>query len=560
MTTGRGGKRAAAVVLVLAATLLAACADGDDRDTRQPAPGETTASPTAPRVTTLRFAVSTQERNLTPFTTGTGYPGHYMSTLMYDTLLWVDPQGVPQPWLAREFQSSDDGRTWTLKLHEGVTWHDGRALGAADVKFSFEYIRNSQRPRWLSTLRPITAVDTPDPLTVVLTLSEPRASFALNPLADLPIIPQHVWSTVDKPLDVTEELPGGALPVGSGPYKLVEYKDGRVWRFVANPTYFKGRPLLDEIVMPFIPDHQAAFTALRGGQVDATAAPLTPELKAEFNQGGLRTAGGAGLRGWYVYLNNGRPPFDRKEVRQAVALAIDNDDIVRTVLLGAGATGSPGFVHRSLAWSNPARRDGSPDPDRARSLLDAAGLRDTDNDGVRELDGKPLELPFVVRNDDALGVRAEEAIVQALARVGIKLNATAVDQPTASNRIWPDYQIGPFKGDYTIGLHQWAASVQQDPENLRTLFHSDIAVGSLNRAAYKNPAYDTLADQQSRTTDTAVRNRILGEMQDMLAEDRPAIAVVFPDDIFPYRTGTFDRWFYYPGTGILNKATLIAPR
>ncbi len=550
--------RAAALALVMASAILAACADDDDGAQQQTGQGAT--STTAPSVATLRFAVSTNERNLTPFTTSTGYPGFYMSTLMYDTLLWIDPQGVPQPWLAREFQPSDGGRKWTLRLVEGVTWHDGRPLTSADVKFSFEYIRTSQRPRWLPNLRPITSIETPDNLTVVLNLNEPRASFTINPLADLPIIPQHVWSTIDRPLDVVTELPGGGLPIGSGPYRLVEYRDGQVWRFQANANYFKGRPIVNEIVMPFIADRQAAFTALQGGQVDVTAASLTPELKPQFNQGGLKTAGGTGLRGWYVYMNTARAPFDRKEVRQAVAAAIDPADIVRTVVLGAGATGSPGFVHRSVAWSNPARRDFRTDQARARTLLDNAGLRDTNNDGVREFNGQPVELPFVFRNDDAVAVRAAELIAQAVSRVGIKLNATPVDQGTASNQIWPDYQIGQFKGDYTIGFHSWAASVQQDPENMRTLFHSDVAVGTLNRAAYKNPAYDALADQQSRTTDTAERNRILGQMQDILAEDLPAIAVYFPDDIFPYRSGTFDRWTYYPGTGILNKASLIAPK
>ncbi|MDQ3978984.1 MAG: ABC transporter substrate-binding protein [Actinomycetota bacterium] len=550
-----------AVALMVASLMVAACADDDDEGDQPATPGQGATSTTVPSVATLRFAVSTNERNITPFTQGTGYPGYYMMTLMYDTLLWLDPQGVPQPWLAREFQTSNGGRTWTLKLQEAVTWHDGRALSAADVKFSFEYIRDSQRPRWLPNLRPITSIETPDPLTVVLTLSEPKASFALNPLADLPIIPQHIWSGITNPLEVTAELPGGALPIGSGPYRLVEFRENQVWRFQANPNYFKGRPIVNEIVMPYIADRQAAFTALQGGQVDVTAATLTPELKATFNQGGLKTAGGAGLRGWYVYINNERAPFDRKEVRQAVALAIDFNDIVRTVLLGAGAAGSPGFVHRSVAWSNPARRDFRPDQNRARTLLDGAGIRDTNNDGVRELNGQPVEVPLILRNDDAQAVRAAELIAQSVSQIGIKVTATPLDPTTGGSRIWPDYQIGQTpRGDYTIALHSWAATVQQDPEFLRSLFHSEPAVGTLNRAAYKNPQYDTLADEQSRTTDTAQRNRILGQMQDILADDLPAIALYYPDDIFPYRPGTFDGWVYYPGTGILNKATLIAPK
>ena len=102
--------------------------------------------------------------------------------------------------------------------------------------------------------------------------------------------------------------------------------------------------------------------------------------------------------------------------------------------------------------------------------------------------------------------------------------------------------------------------VQQDPDFLRQLFHSSTTLGTLNRSGYKNPQYDDLADQQTKAVDEASRNRILGQMQDILARDMPAYPVFYPDDIVPYKVSAFDRWVYYKGTGILNKATFIAPK
>ncbi len=121
-------------------------------------------------------------------------------------------------------------------------------LTSADVKFTVEYLQKNPRPRWVLTN--IDRVETPDALTAIFVLKEPKASFVLNPLADLPIIPQHIWSSIEKPLEQTTQL-----PIGSGPYKIVEYVENQVHRFQANPTYFKGRPIVTEIVMPYIANH-----------------------------------------------------------------------------------------------------------------------------------------------------------------------------------------------------------------------------------------------------------------------------------------------------------------
>lgn len=556
-------------VLLLAVLAVAACTTESATVTptqtaTEPAPTDTatateatpTGEPTGAAVDLLRFATSTGEQNLTPWTQGSGYPGYYMMTLIYDTLLWTDPDGEPQPWLAEEVTVNDDGTEWTVTLRDGVAFHDGEALTSEDVAFTIEYLKAHPRPRFTPPLEPITEVDTPDERTVVLTLSEPRASFARNPLADLPIIPEHVWSGIDDPDAVTEDL-----PIGSGPYRLTEYTQEQVWRFEANPDYFLGAPTVAEIVMPFVADEQAALTALQAGEVDAVTATLTPELVEQFQAAdGIEVIQAPGFRGFYLYINTARPPFDQVEARQALVASVDLNEIVDTVLLGSGTVGSPGFVHREAPWANPDTVDQEQDVEAARTLLDDLGLEDADDDGIREgADGQPLAFEVIVDSDDAIAVRAVELIAEAAAEIGLELSPLALDPQSAGSRIWPDEAVGQFEGDYTLGNHSWAGVVQTDFSFLRSLFHSDPTIGTLNRSAYDNADYDALADEMVRAVDDAEREDLLFQLQEILATDLPALPLYFPDDNVPYRPATFDDWTYYPGAGILNKAAFVSP-
>lgn len=571
-TANRSGQtpstwRIAIGAMAALALVLTGCAS-DDPDpgptgtgaATEPAAPTVDDSPTATEsatVDTLRIANTTGEENLTPWTQGSGYPGYYMMTLIYDTLFWADASGDPQPWLVEDFEVNEEGTEWRLTLHEGVTFHDGEPLTSADVAFTIDYLREHPRPRFTPSLEPITEVSTPDDRTVVITLEEAQAGFLARPLADLPIIPEHIWSEIADPNEETE-----MLPIGSGPYRLVEYTPEQVWRFEAYPDYFLGEPIVSELVMPFVAESQAAFVAVRSGDADTTTASLTPELAEEFDGvDGVELIEGAGFRGWYLYFNVERSPWDQPEVRQALAHALDLEDIVDTVLLGRGTVGSPGFVHRELDWANPETADLVQDLDRSRELLDGLGYTDGDGDGVREADGEPISAEVIVNADDPVGIRAVELIVEAAAEVGIQLEPLVLDASTAQERKWPDYQLGNFgPGDYTLTNHSWAATVQLDSSFLRALFHSDPSVGTVNRAGYQSEEFDQLADEMVATVDEEARTDLLHEMQAQLAEDLPALALYFPDDIIPYRPDAFDRWTYYKGVGILNKAVFLSPR
>ncbi len=182
----------------------------------------------------MRIPFPGDDGSLTPYTFELGYP---LVTLIYDTLMWRKPDGAPAPWLARSMERSHAGKRLTIRLHEGVRWHDGRPLTAADVAFTFAYFAERFHPRFTPQLEAVRGVEALDPQTVEITLSHSSPGFSDQPLSDVPILPRHLW----------ERLPQGTaapegLPVGSGPYRLVEHERGTRYRFVANRGYFLGRP------------------------------------------------------------------------------------------------------------------------------------------------------------------------------------------------------------------------------------------------------------------------------------------------------------------------------
>ena len=307
--------------------------------TSAPAPAVTPAAqvaPTAVRPVNVRMAILADEGTLQPYTYVTGYPGWNMLSLVYDALFIMDADNTPKPWLAKEDKISADGKVHTLTLRSDAKWHDGKALTSADVKFSYEFYKKNTHSRWTPPVRNITSIETPNDTTVVITLPAANPSFAIQPLADVPIIPKHVWESATDPKKFETN-------VGSGPYRLAEYKAEQFYRFTANAAYFGGKPAVDELLMPIIKEPTTIFASLKTGEIQATVRALSPELVKDFSGNpDLKVQRGPGFATTMLQFNDERAPWDKKEVRQAVALAIDTQKLVETVLLGFGTTGNPG--------------------------------------------------------------------------------------------------------------------------------------------------------------------------------------------------------------------------
>lgn len=546
---------ASVIALVLFASLLSACGGAPVAAPNASAGASTSgagaasvaasASPQAASAKSLRVAILRDEGTLQPYTYVTGYPGWNMLSLVYDALFVMDAQNLPKPWLATEDAVSQDGLVHTIKLRPNVKWQDGQSLTSADVKFSYEFYQKNTHSRWTAQVKGMTKIETPDPTTVVITLNKPAPNFQIQPLADVPIIPQHLWQNVTDPKTFVNNI-------GSGPYKLVEYKPDQLYRFVANPDHFAGKPAVDELVMPVIKDQTTIFSALRTGEIQGTTVPLTPELVKEFqNAPNLKVQSGPGYATTMLQFNTERAPWDKTEVRQAVALAIDTKKIVDTVLLGFGQQGNPGWLSPSSPFHDPAVK-GTYDVAQAKALLDKLGYTDSNNDGVREANGKPMQADLLVQSNNPLRVRTAELIAADLKQIGIALKVTAMEAESVTNKLWPDFDVSKGR-DFDVAMWGWSAPLQLSPTRMADLVASDPKIGTTNIGGFRNAEADKLATQLLEVIDPAQQKTLSQQMEALIAKELPFVMLYYADGTYVYQPKTYDGWIYQTGQGIFHK-------
>jgi peptide/nickel transport system substrate-binding protein len=469
----------------------------------------------------LRLAWWTDVGFPTPFAFSTIGPGGVVRlTLIYDTLVWRDERGLI-PWLAESWTRSPDGTAYVFRLRRGVRWHDGRELTAHDVKFSFDYYRK-HRFRWVDT-SVVQAAEVRDRHTVVLRLSQPHAPFLANIAGIVPIIPRHIWADVTHP-ERAQEL---RYAVGSGPFRLVEYRpELGQYRFVANDDYFRGRPVVREIQYVVVPGARQVL-AVRAGEIDMAMAATYDVVDLFAGHPYLRVLQTEPLSIVRLIFNMDRAPTDHRAFRQAVAYGLDRQRIAQTITRGPGIVGSAGVVPPTDPWHNPGVRQYPFDPGRARALLRELGYADRDGAGWLETaGGGRLQVELL-----ASPGRDAELVHGMLRDIGIYTQLRTVD---AATRV----QLAA-EGRFQMMLtgHIGAGG---DPDYLRTWFigrdaGNEFAVGAVMRS----PAYVRLAQLQLRTLDPGQRRRHIHEMQAMLSQHLPTLALYHRRFFFIYDSRKF---------------------
>ncbi len=463
-------------------------------------------------------------------------PGYARTLLIFDTLVWKDSSGELIPWLATEWKGSDDGLTWTFTLRDGVKWHDGQPFTADDVIFSVEYFKANVAPFSGSQTDSIETVTKLADTQVEFKLTKPTATFLEGAAGAMIIIPKHVWEGVADPKTFT----GPEAVIGTGPYKLVEYsKEDGSYLFEANHEFFLGDPYVQRI--EFLPTSDALL-ALANGELDmadvGVQTAATDELLAPFQQTPFKIidAPGEWTMGFYMNLMGDTPLADVR-VRQAIAYALNLQDMVDRLLLGSGTPGSPGFLPPANPYYNPAITAYPHDVEQAKVLLDEAGYRD-DGSGVRKNDnGVALEFDLTYANSDS--PRNAELIQAALAEVGFQIKPVVVDRATRD--------AAATDGTYQMILVGFGG-LGGDPDVLRRNFASTSKYKGFTRAfGYANPDFDVLANKQISMTDEAERQEAIYQLQTILAQDVPVIPLYYPTRVTIFNTDVFDAWYYTPG-------------
>lgn len=483
--------------------------------------------PAASPVAELTIPFPQDDGTLTPYTFDIAYP---LVNLIYDTLLWRDANGIAQPWLARSIDTSPDAKTIRLHLTAGVRWQDGAPLTAADVAFTLAYVRSHYQPRFTPPLEPIIGVSTPDDLTVVLTLSHPAPGLVDAPLADLPVLPAHLWSH----LPAGTATPPG-LPIGSGPYRLVEHLPGRSYRFEANTDYFRGPPSVGTLKMPIIGDAEKAVEAAESGRADMLPFNLTGPLATRLEAAGERTARGPSYEGVDLLFNVRAAPFNQAATRRAVASALD----LRRIAAAAdhAAPADRGWIHPASPWSSPVPLY-PPTAPATRPTVSAGGL--------------PTVEVLAPSNDPAR-VTAARQVTSSLRAAGVGAEASLVSRATFDTRTGANGSAPNFQ----LAIGTIPALASYDPNFLAEMFGSDPAASPFNTSGYASASFDHAAQQVGATADPAARHAAVNTEQQVLAAEVPGVPLFFAPGIFAFRARAYDGWVFVKGSGIFDKRSFV---
>lgn len=418
--------------------------------------------------------------------------------LIFNSLTKADENARFRPELADRWEQVDE-LTYIFHLKKGISFHNGKPLTAADVKFTYESVldpkNRSPRRGQLQTLK---TVDQIGPYQVRFRLSAPYAPFLEN--TTLGIVPAETAAD------------GGAKKtglIGSGPFALEELAPGEKVVLKANPAYWEGRPGVSGLVFKIIPDAIVRALEFKKGTVDFLQNDIEPDTLPWLKKNtaaAIVTSQGTIFQ--YIGMNLDHPILKIPEVRQAVAQAIDQEAIIRHLLKGLAtpATGLLSPAH--WAYESSVRRFNY-NPAEAKRLLDKAGFPDPDGAGPRPR----FKLTYKTTTLD-LSRRIAEAFKEQLYRVGIEVEVRTYE--------WGTFFGDIKKGNFHLYSLSWVGIL--DPDLYFHLFHSSsVPPYGNNRGRYRNPEIDRLLERGRRSLNQEERRLIYSRVQKILALDLPQI-------------------------------------
>ncbi len=532
--TTLGGKRntnwrgslASLLALVL---FLAGCGNsGRGSDASGPAPSQPAESAAAAgnapvQGGELTFALATSPDHLDPHRSGLAVAVRVIRTL-YDNLVAQAPDGSIQPWLAKEWTVSPDGKSYTFQLREDVKFHDGTPFNAEAVKFSYDRILDpaTKAANSSALIRPYESAEVIDEYTIKLNLSSPSNAFLGN-------LSQALVSIVSPTAARKYGDQFTKNPVGTGPFKFVKWEENAAITVERNPDYNWAPPLvenqgpayLDRVIFKIVPEEATRIGSVQSGQILA-GETVPPQNIVSLEQEGKLQIFKSNTQGlpYTLFINGKHAPWNETKARQALQAAIDVDTIVQTLYLGTYDRAWSALTPGTLGYDASLEGGIRPDPDKAKRLLDELGWVPGD-DGIRVKDGQKLTLHYVdsspnreKRNDIAVFIQ------QQLKAIGVAVEI----------EITKDVATVVFQGaNYDIYGN---SQVNSDPEALRAFYHSASVLPGApqNLPGYANPELDRLLDQGLIETDPATRVDLYKQAQQIISRD----AVIIPIYVFPY--------------------------
>jgi peptide/nickel transport system substrate-binding protein len=430
-----------------------------------------------------------------------------------EALTALDPaSGEPLPELAARWEDDPGAGLYTFHLVRDARWHDGAPFSAADVVFTFDQLLDPaggavQRGEFLD----VREVAAPDAATVTVRLDRDRPDLPAA-LSRIPILPKHVFGKE------TVATHGAArAPVGTGPFRFAAWKRGAQIELVRNPDFRGAPPHLDRIVYRLAPEQRVALDLYRGGEVDVVLRVGGVRLGEAILAGGRRIAYPLESFVGVVY-NTSSPLFADAPTRRAVGLLLDREAI-RCSVMRCLAEAALDPWPRTHVGRAAMQAGGAYDPRAARRLLDAAGWRDTDGDGVRERRGVRLAFRLLVPDTDRDARRWVTLFEADLDAAGVAAQVAAVGWGVYTDR---------------LRAHRFDAAVvttsNARPFDPRPLFHGGAEASGRNFGAFRDPRVDAALDELAVATSPARREALEGRLTELLAETQPMTIAFRPGE------------------------------
>ena len=441
---------------------------------------------------------------------------------IFNSLLKYDESLNYSPDIAESWSISNNQKTITFKIREGLFWADGKKLTSKDVMFTWKLVTDpNTRTPYASDYQLVKKATTPDPYTFKVTYEESYAP-ALDTWTSLHILPEHLLKNED-----VNSTYFSRKPVGSNYYKLKNWKSGQQVSLIRNTLSINGKANIDNLISRIIPDTSSQFLELTADNIDLMSInPIQfqrvfPSRKDLRNKIGLYKELGNGYT--YLGFNLKKEPFNDKRVRKALNYAIDKNEIIKGVLLGLGEPLSSPYKP-GTRWNNTKLKPYPYDSNKALTLLNEAGYKKNKN-GFLEKNGKVLRFEILTNQNKQREMTAV-IIQRRLKEIGVEVTIRVIE--------WASF-INQFikTGDFDVVVLGWSLSLDPDQYNI---WHStQQKPGQFNFLGYENKRVDSLLERGRLELDVSKREKIYHEFSDILLDDSPIVYLLCRLWTFSYK-------------------------